>query len=246
LTSNPSTAILRYPIGEVSSVIIAVGDPSRARRAAAMLEDMRPLSDTRGYPAFTGRWKGVPVSIASHGMGAGGASICFEELIQAGAKTIIRAGTCGSLQPEYREGNLIIVTGAVRSDGASQELIPPTYPALAHYEVTTALVAAAKNAAAPGQPTGVGVCISGSVFYPGVLASDLGMWAKARVLAVEMEVAVLLTIAGLRGIRAGALLTVDNYVFERTEYEPYRDVVQNGVSRMLTVTFDAAVDLGKS
>jgi len=70
------------------------------------------------------------VTVASHGVGGGGASMAFEELIQvcsclccsfasthddkllqAGAKVIIRAGTCGSLNPEYREGNLVVVTG---------------------------------------------------------------------------------------------------------------------------------------
>ena len=48
---------------------------------------------------FNVKFNGQDLTVCSHGIGGPGAAICFEELIKLGAKTIIRLGTCGSLQP---------------------------------------------------------------------------------------------------------------------------------------------------
>lgn len=45
------------------------------------------------------------------------------------------------------------------------------------------------------------------------------------------------------GVRAAALLKVDNYVPERTEYEPHRDVVVARVERMIRVAVRAVPGL---
>lgn len=96
------------------------GDPARARRIADHPEDARHVGDNREYQTFTGTTGGIPVTVSSHGVGAGGASICFEELIRTGARTLVRLGTCGSFRAEYREGALIVATAAIRHDGASE------------------------------------------------------------------------------------------------------------------------------
>lgn len=57
-----------------------------------MLENARKVGANREYHTYVGTWKGASIAVASHGVGAGGASCCFEELIQAGVTTIIRAG----------------------------------------------------------------------------------------------------------------------------------------------------------
>jgi uridine phosphorylase len=70
------------------------------------------------------------------------------------------------------------------------------------------------------------------------------LWSRAGVLAVEMEISVLFVIASLRGIRAGAILTVDNYIFDRlkgAEYNP--DRVRNSVKKMCEIALDALVSI---
>lgn len=71
----------------------------------------------REYHTFVGWHEGHQLVFGSHGVGAGGASCYFEELIQAGmiaswpcvqliivgVTTIIRAGTAGSFTPKIRE-----------------------------------------------------------------------------------------------------------------------------------------------
>jgi len=58
----------------------------------------------------------------------------------------------------------------------------------------------------------------------------------------------LLVIATLRGIRAGAAVNIDNYIFDRElsqKYEPNREVVHQGTYRMLHIVLDAASQLSK-
>ncbi len=236
----PKTAILQLDHDQAPDRALVVGDPARAAKAAQMLTNTQTLSQVREYHCFAGDWGGTRVLVASHGVGGGGASICFEELIQAGVRTLIRAGTCGSFQPTYREGSLIIATGAVRNDGVSDVLVPPGYPAVADYRIVAAL---AEAAAQNGVNHGVGLCLTDGPFYPGVLGDGHRLWAEAGVLGVEMEVATLFIVAGLRGARAGAILNVDNYIFEREVYEPNREIVHQGTARMLDVALNALVNV---
>jgi hypothetical protein len=79
------------------------------------------------------------------------------------------------------------------------------------------------------------------VVYPRLLPSELPLWIAAGVLAIEIECSLLFTLAALRGARAraGALLNVDNYVPERIEYEPHRDIVAAGTERMIRAALRA-------
>lgn len=158
--------------------------------------------------------------------------MCFEELIQAGAQVIIRAGTCGSLSPEYREGNLIVCTGAVRNDGVTDRLVPIEFPAVCNHTVVNSLVDVMSKS---GEKWGLGVCVTDGPFYEGPLGNRNELWAKSGVIAIEMEVSVLLVIASLRGVKAGAILNVDNYIFDRLaegEYRPHKPEVAAGTERM--------------
>lgn len=81
-------------------------------------------------------------------------------------------------------------------------------------------------------------------FYAGPLGNKNRLWEACKCAAVEMEVAVLLVIASLRGVRAGAILNVDNYIFKRMQegdYNPHTDVVAQGTARMARHVLDAIV-----
>jgi uridine phosphorylase len=228
---------LKAQPADLAPLAFVCGDPARARRIAEHLADVRHVGSNREYETFTGAVDGVAVTVSSHGVGAGGAAVCFEELIQGGVRTLVRLGTCGSLQPAYREGALLVATGAVRRDGASDRLVPPAFPAIADWRIVAALHAAAS--AEPEAAVGTGLAVSEGVFYPGLLPSELPLWIAAGVLAIEMECSLLFTLAALRGARAGALLNVDNYVPERIEYQPHRDIVAAGTERMIRAALRA-------
>ena len=236
--------ILGVKAGEVPRRVVVVGDPKRARAAAAMLEGAEQLGETREYVTFRGVHQGVEVGVVSHGVGASGAGVCFEELCRAGAERVLRAGTCGGMQPEVVDGHLVVATAAVRAEGFTDGLVPPAYPAVAH----PVPLAALQRAAGTGGDVHTGVVLTSGVFYPHpVLGSDLALWQRAGVVAVEMEVAALYVVAALHGVEAAAILAVDgNPLAERDEemtgYDPDREVVHRAVERMLRIALDAVVD----
>src|SRR5262245_29543461 len=149
--------VIRVPRGTVTPYVITVGDPERAASVADRLEGSREVGSFREYVSFQGTYQGVPLTVTSHGVGGAGAAVAFEELIQGGAKTIIRLGTCGAFPPHIRSGDLLIATGAAREDGVSAQLLPLSYPALADIDVTRSLIDAAT--AAGGITFAVGVIL---------------------------------------------------------------------------------------
>lgn len=145
-----------------------------------------------------------------------------------------------------KDGELIIGTGAIREDGTSERLMPIAYPAIADRHVISALEAAA---AAQGYTRlHEGIILTHSHFYHGILPTTLDMWLEAdvNVCAVEMELATLLIIAGLHGVRAGGIFTSDGNLTKEADpagYDPHRNVVKEGVSTMLKIALDALVRL---
>jgi uridine phosphorylase len=233
---------LLVPRGSISPYVLTVGDPGRAVDIGRRLDGGRELGSYREYVTWQGRWDGVDVTATSHGVGAAGAAIAFEELVLGGARTIIRLGTAGSALSEIRSGDLLVATGAIREDGVSQQLLPLSYPAISDPAVTQALVDAAT--VHPGVRFGTGVIMTKAAFYPGALPDERAVWSQTPLVGYEMELATLLIVAALRRIRAGGIFTVDGNPSEGDPedariYNPHRDVVREGKERMIEVGLDA-------
>lgn len=228
---------LKIQPGQISPRVLVCGDPWRAQRIADKLENNKAISQNREYWVFNGVYKGVPVTIASHGVGSSGAAICFEELIRAGAQVVVRVGTCGTLQPEIREGDLVIATGGVREDGVTPQLVPLSYPAVASSEVTDALYSVAIE---KGVSAHKGLVLTLAAFYPGIMPLANRVMAKAGVLASENEVATLLVIASLHGVKASAIIAVDGKAFElEDDWKPHRPLVAESVEKEIDIALEA-------
>jgi uridine phosphorylase len=191
---------------------------------------------------FAGRHRSVPIGVVSHGVGAAGAAICFEELCRDGARRIIRAGTAGGMQDHIRGGMIVIATGAVRDDGVTARIVPLGYPAVP----TPHAVADLRSASAEQEmEIHEGIVLTSDLFYPhDVIGNDLLLWQRAGVAAVEMECAALFVIAALHGVESGAVLAIDgNPLADNDEdmaaYDPYRSVVEQAVDVTLQIALDA-------
>jgi uridine phosphorylase len=230
---------LLVPVGSITPYVLVVGDPDRAKHFSERLDDARQVGRFREFHTFQGTWRGIPLTISSHGVGGAGAAICFEELAQGGAKTVIRLGTCGSFLPEVRSGDLLIATAAIREDGITDRLVPPSWPAICDPEVTRALIESAR--ANPDVTFGTGVIMTTGVFYPGAIPRS-ELWRALPVIGGEMELAVLAVIGALRGLRVGGIFTVDGNDEageDMTGYNPHREVVAQGKERMIQVALEA-------
>ncbi|MCB0034687.1 MAG: nucleoside phosphorylase [Anaerolineales bacterium] len=226
-------------IGEVPAAVLVCGDPARATKTAAYLEDAVLLSEQREYRAFRGTYQGTAVAVCSHGVGAAGAAVAFEELIAAGAKQIIRIGTCGGIKTDVTDGDLVIAASAIANIGYAREVVPPHFPAAADPELTVQLLNIARQ---HGHPHHMGMVITRDTFYGGVttpFTPNYETLAQANVTAVEMECAALFIIGALRGVQTAAILTVDGNVLKAPEsmdsYQPHRDVVAAAVQAEIEI-----------
>ncbi|QSG09059.1 nucleoside phosphorylase [Halapricum desulfuricans] len=203
--------------GDVADSVLLPGDPDRVPKITDVWDDHEVVADHREYRTATGTYDGTPVSVTSTGIGSPSAAIAVEELARVGSETLIRVGSCGSIQPEAGVGDLVITTGAVRQEGTSDEYVREDYPAVADHAVVSALIAAAERL---GYDYHVGVTCSTDSFYAGQGRPGFeGFQARdsdelvaelrdANVLNFEMEASSILTLASLYGLRAGAVSTV--------------------------------------
>ncbi len=203
--------------GEITGPVLLPGDPDRVEVIADLWDDFHELAHHREYRTVTGSYDGEPVTVTSTGIGAPSAAIAVEELARVGADTFLRVGSCGSLQEDVAVGDLVITTAALRQEGTSHEYIRGEYPAVAHPEVVMALVSAAEQL---DYRYHLGITCSTDSFYAGQARPGYAGFTPpdadanfrelqaAGVLNYEMEASAILTLAGIYGLRAGAVCTV--------------------------------------
>ena len=229
---------IRAQPGDVAPIVLLPGDPGRATRVAERLDGARCYNEFRGLLGYTGSYRGTPVSVQTTGMGAPAAAIVVEELAMLGVKTVIRIGTCGGAQPEIRPADLIVATGAYPLDGTTRQYLgdDPDTPEAAD-RVVRALVEAAERMGARHH---VGLVATEDALYA-VTADWAKTWAARGVLAQEMEASAVFTVAALRGLEAGCLLTASNSAGEHERLPD--DELLPAIDRMVEVALEAAVAL---
>lgn len=204
--------------GEVGKYVIMPGDPKRCEKIAKYLDNAELIADSREYVTYTGYLDGVMVSVTSTGIGGPSAAIALEELVQCGADTFIRVGTCGGMDINVKGGDMVIATGSIRMEGTTKEYAPIEFPAVANFDVINALVQASKDLK---ETYHAGVVQSKDSFYgqhsPETkpvsydLMNKWDAWVRCGCLASEMESAALFVVGSYLKVRVGAIfLTVAN------------------------------------
>ena len=230
---------VRAEPGDYAEACLLPGDPLRAKYIAeTYLDDVEQKNAERGLLGYTGTWEGKRVSVQGTGMGCPGATIVFEELIQLGVKKLIRVGTCGGLQTDHELGDLIVAITAVPADSTAVHLVggEPHCPT-ASWELIHGAVHVAKEM---GQDMRVGPIVSSDLFY-NPNEGQYERWSSRGVLAVEMEAAALFTVAALRGVESGCLLTVSDIVVEGVFTRISDEELKAAVDRMTRLALDVAV-----
>lgn len=228
--------------GDVGEYVILPGDPKRSEKIAGFFDNPQKVGDKREYCSYTGFLEGEKVSVVSTGIGGPSAAIAMEELVHLGAKTFIRVGTCGGIDPIVGSGDIVIATGAIRAEGTSREFAPIEFPAVANLEVTNALV---KSAEALGLNYQAGIVQCKDSFYgqhdpdrmPVGPQLDYNRQARLKMgaLASEMESAALFIVAQFERVRCGSCLLV------MANHERERQGLENPVVRDTEKAIEVAV-----
>ncbi len=201
--------------GDVGRYCILPGDPGRCQGIAGHFDHPALVSQNREYTVYTGSLMGEKVTVCSTGIGGPSASIAMEELHNIGADTFIRVGTCGGIDLSVESGDIVIASGAIRFEHTSREYAPIEYPAVADFEVLSALVEAARGLE---KKYHVGVVQCKDAFYGQhspekmpvsyELLQKWEAWKRLGVKASEMESAALFVVSDALRCRCGSVFHV--------------------------------------
>lgn len=234
---------LRAEEGDYAPNVLCPGDPIRAQYIAETFfdPDFRQVNDVRGMLGFTGTFEGKPISVQTTGMGAPSAGIVFEELAMLGAKRLVRVGTCGGIADGMAMGDTVVALSAAAEDHAPRQLsrmdcIAPT--------ATFALAQEAVRLTGQGSmgTVHVGPIVTSGLFYEPEW-EKFATWKSLGHLAVEMEAAMMYTVAAMKGMEALALMTVSDMI-GADEGDAVRitdDELKAGVDQMMQIGCQIAV-----
>ncbi len=223
--------------GDFAETVLMPGDPLRAQYISeTWFDNPRRVTDVRNMWGFTGEYKGMPISVMSHGMGIPSVSIYVTELIESyGVKRVMRVGSCGTSHADVKMRDLIIAQGASTDSNVNRMRFGGNdLAALASFDLVQKAVAAAK---AQEVRYHVGNIFSADLFY----TPDPAMFetlAKYNVYGVEMEAAGIFPIAAEYGAEALAICTVSDDL--RSGEALTTDERATTFDKMITVALEAA------
>jgi len=195
--------------GEIAKTVLMPGDPLRAKFIAEKyLTDAKCYNQIRGMYGYTGKYKGREVSIQGSGMGIPSISIYSNELMMFyGVKTLIRIGSCGSIQPDIKVRDIILASTASTDSSVNKlRFKGMDYSPTADFDLLKKAYDCAQERKIAVR---VGNILSSDTFY-NEDPDEWKLWAKYKVLAIEMEATALYTLAARHGCRALCVLTVSD------------------------------------
>ncbi len=177
------------------------------------------------------------ITIATLPVGAPGAVILAEEMIACGLEALVVTGSAGSLQPHVSIGSIVVPTEAIREEGTSHHYAPAGELALASPSVVDAVSDVLDE--------------RGLVFAAGRQWTTDAIYREHRekiaryraegVLAVDMELSALYTLARFRGIACGAVLAVSDELHGDAWEMGFADTrFATAMTQAATVALDAA------
>ena len=205
-TAEKMLSRLRVKPGALGKVALVPGPRDRAAKLRRALENPRKALAFQDYEMHTGTLGHHRVTVGNGGRYSADTAITTELLCAGGVETLVRVGSCGSLQETVKLGDIVIATGAVRGDGASPRYVSEDFVTLAHPRVVDALARAADSLRVPVH--------LGRVFTTDALFREtpelLSELERQQVTAIDMVTAAFLTVAQVRNARAGAILAVSD------------------------------------
>ena len=219
-------------VGDIAERILLPGDPLRAKHIAeTFLEGAKLYTDIRNVYGYTGKYKGVDVSVQGTGMGIPSFSIYVHELINVfGCKKLIRVGSCGGMHKDLKLRDVLIAQGATTDSSIVHQVFggAVNFSLISNFDL---LEKAVKNARKLNMPVKVGNVICTDRFYNdyGDVNGVFGDGKRSLndklmqygILAVEMESAALYLLAAEAGVQGLAIFTVSDHLLTHEEVPPH-------------------------
>ena len=226
--------------GDYAPAVLLPGDPLRAKWIAeTFFEAPKLVNSVRNCLGYTGTWKGKPVSVQASGMGQPSLAIYVHELINVyGVQSLIRVGTCGGLNAKVKVRDVILAQGA----STDSSIVKGRFGAFNFAPIADfgLLRSAADKAEAAGLRFHAGNLVSSDIFYHADGLAGYDKLPEHGVLGVEMEAAVLYTLAARFGVKALAICTMTDCLITHAEISA--EERQSSLSDMVKLALDVAVE----
>ena len=196
---------------------------------------MKVVNRVRGATGLTGTYNGRRVSVQATGMGMPSAAIYINELLmEYGIKRMIRVGTCGGLNADFKVRDVVLAQAASTNSNQNAALFAPyQFASVADFGL---LRRAAGEAEKAGLRTVVGGIVTDDNFYDPMGGAPYEVLKKHGVVAVEMETAALYTIAARFGAKALTIATISDCLITHEQLSP--DERQESLVEMVKLALD--------
>ena len=183
------------------------------------------------------------ITIINFGMGSPNAATIMDLLSAIKPEAVLFLGKCGGLKRKNKLGDLILPIAAIRSDGTSDDYLPPEIPALPAFSLQRAVSSAIRE--------------SRMDYWTGVVyTTNKRVWEydarfkkylyKTRAMAIDMETATIFTVGFANQIPCGALLLVSDQPMISTGIKTEasdKTVTTNFVEKHVKVGIDALMEI---
>ncbi|MBR3614711.1 MAG: purine-nucleoside phosphorylase [Clostridia bacterium] len=231
-------------IGEIAKTVLMPGDPMRAKYIAEnFLEDAKLVNKVRGIYAFTGKYKGVEVTVMGSGMGLPSMGIyCYELYKFYNVENIIRIGSCGANSEEIEILDVILAENSYTESNFAKAMTAED----CHIIGTSGRIneVIKETAKEMNQPIRVGNMCATEYFGP---YSDISpektqsLPQELNILGIEMESFALFYTANHLGKHAACLATVSDSAYRKRELTA--DEREKSMNGMITLALEAAIKL---
>jgi uridine phosphorylase len=205
-TPQRMLSMLKLKADSLGPYALIPGPKERSQSLLNLLHHPEKNFTFLDYEMHTGTLEGKRVTVGNGGRYAPDTAITTEILCGAGVQSLIRVGSCGSLQEHVKIGDLIIVTGALRGEGTSPYYVPQSFSTVAHPLIVDALKQAAESLQVRYH--------LGWIFTTDALFQEtpqlIAQLNQQNISSIDMVTSAFLTIAQLRNKKAGAILAVSD------------------------------------
>jgi len=225
---------------DIPELVVLEGSWWRQERTAQRLAALTDVRELR-FPDFhLGRRPGDGMSVLySCIYGAPRAVEPVHVFGELGTPVVVQIGSCGSLQPQVRTGDVVLAESAAIGEGASQY-----YGGVATSDATTDLVDLAEaEFAALGFRVHRGAHVTTSALFAQPPERVSG-WKEAGYLAVDMETSAVFSAARFFGMKAVSLLFVwDELLAGRSFLHSYTEAEHAAQLRANAALMDVALNM---
>ena len=186
------------------------------------------------------------ITIINFGIGSPNAALIMDLLSAIEPHGVLFLGKCGGLKKKNELGDLILPIAAIRSDGTSNDYLPPEVPALPAFSLQRAISSTIRDHKRDYW--------TGTVF-----TTNKRVWEyderfkrylqKTRAMAVDMETATIFTVGFYNQIPSGALLLVSDQPMISTGVKTEasdKEVTRRYVNEHLEIGIESLLELNNN